>query len=206
MGTSNFHNSNARKIYVVLESYEQPVLDEDGNETEETETYTPDSYEAEDLTDYIQETFKEQHKDLYWFKKDTNSYNELRSFGAGYICTLIDEKCFGDVQLNVRINCFIRSGYYEAANLDWELQIDCNSYSYNDDECGEGFELSIDDYYNSSMSEGLKKIQLKNMNKWIEKTKESLIEKVETIFEEIANPYLKVGTFSNGETVYQKAQ
>ena len=60
MGTSNFYNKNASRVYVVLESYESPILDENGDETDELETVCPDSTDCDMLVEYIADVLLEK--------------------------------------------------------------------------------------------------------------------------------------------------
>jgi hypothetical protein len=56
------------------------------------------------------------------------------------------------------------------------------------------------------MNGGLKTIQAKNIVKWIEKTKAEAIEMVEKAFRESSEEYGRLGTFSNGESIYKKIE
>ena len=55
------------------------------------------------------------------------------------------------------------------------------------------------------MNRGLQVLQNKNAVKWAEKTKTELIELIEEVFTKVSQPLNVVASFSNGETIYQKA-
>jgi hypothetical protein len=60
LGTSNFHRVNARNVYAVLMDYEQPVLDDDGEETDELEMRSVDDFEIDDFVENIFQHLKEK--------------------------------------------------------------------------------------------------------------------------------------------------
>lgn len=201
MGASNFHRVNASKVYVVLESYERPVLDDDLNETDEMETVSPERYEVDEFIEYAKEHFND-NKGRFSFSGshcNENSEHELRSYPTTFLGIFNDGKQFGDVYAGVELKCFMRSAYYDGANLDWELTVTLGGGVCEGD-------ITMDDYpYCSDMNVGMRKIQLKNINKYIDKTRTEIINHVEALFEKLSTPYLLVGTFSNGESIYQKA-
>ena len=160
------------------------ILDDDLNETEETETISPDEMEVADCYGYITEKLSEVKNVKFIEFNQKRSEYENRNFSSTYLGTIYLNKEFGDISAEVCINCFSRAGYYEAACLDWEC------------------ETEIDD--NSSMNAGMLKIQQGNTEKWVEKTKDKLVELVEKVFAECSTSYRKLGTFSNGESIYEK--
>jgi hypothetical protein len=199
MGTSNFHKVNASKIFAVLMPYETPVLDENFNETDELETLECDEFDLEYLVESIIDDMKELGDNLYYHFKNIESLEELRSFPSSYLGSLTKEKSFDDVEVYINIHAFLRSGYYEGANLDWEcyLSIDNNK------------EISIDEY-NGSINDiyfiSDDKELIESIDNWIKETKSSLIEKMESVFEKNSEQYVVVARFSNGETIYEKIE
>ena len=198
MATSNFHNANASKVFVVLENYEQVILDEDGEETDETEYRTPDEWECDDFVSHAKGLIEKNKGKFDFYNGEQRSKEELRSFCATFLGQLYQRKDFGDVCVEVNINAFLRSGYYEAANLDWELVVYVDGYEFEDD-------IILDDIRGSWMNEGLKAIQVNHINKYISKTKDAIVEHLEHIFEQLSTPYVVTARFSNGETMYEKA-
>jgi len=203
MGTSNFYNVNASKIFAVLMPYETPVLDENFNETDELETLECDEFDLEYLIDSIINDMRELGDDLYYDFKDKRSLKELRSFPSSYLGSLTKEKVFDDMNVLVYVHAFLRSGYYEGANLDWECDI-----SIDDDK-----EVFFDNKYDELkdiypiLSDKNKNTRLiESIDNWIKETKSSLIEKMESVFEKNSEQYVVVARFSNGETIYEKIE
>jgi hypothetical protein len=199
MGTSNFYNKNASKVYAFCISYEDDVLDENGESTGKKEIRQPEEYDWQDSVDYFRELLSE-HKG--YDKKDSWEKNGLRSYCGKVIGIIKEQKTFGDMDVIVAIEIISRSGYYEGSNLDWNL-----SYCYyNDfDDSFNEDDVKSDFVYYSDMNAGLATIQAKNACKWMEKTAESLVRFTEEVFEKCTTPLVVSARFSNGETWYQKA-
>jgi hypothetical protein len=200
MGTSNFHNVNARNVYAVLMNYEQPVLDEDGNETEEMEDRAPESWECEDFMEQLKEdakTLAPTKKVKYYDKCDEDTH-KLRSFSSHKLFQFYKQKSFGDITITVTINCVLRSAYYEGASLDWYMVYDTPNYK--------GDEIDFQDDFDdcSYMPAGMKKIQCKNAERFASKTTDELIEVVEEFYKQNSMPLGVTARFSNGETIYSK--
>lgn len=202
MGTSNFYNKNASRVYVVLESYETPILDENGDETDEVETVCPDSTDYDLLTEYVADVLLEKStaKGVKFHQYDKkNSCYDSRNYEAPYLGSIYKTFVHCGIQFDLTLNAFMRHGYYEAANLDWEVELSFEGNRYDDDE---DFVLAYDDFEDNR---GVLKMNIQNINNKINKFKNELVEICEDCFETVSTPYLKVGTFSNGETVYEKA-
>jgi len=195
MGASNFHYVNASRVFSICESYEIPVLDDDGNETDETEYFYPDSDDFECEVDNIKSLLKESGES-FW-DVETRSREELRSYPTTFIGTIYRSKTFGDVEVQIEVHCYARSGYYQGACLDYEteLSIDGNEV----DEVDGNFQ----DAY-SNMNEGMLKIQERNAEKWANNTISELADVVEGVFAKCSTQYTKVATASNGEAFYHK--
>jgi hypothetical protein len=195
MGTSNFHNVNASKIFAVLMPYETPVLDEDFNETDELEIRECDEFDLEYLVYSIINDMKELGDNLYYHFKDKKSFDDSR-----YLGSLTKEKVFDDMNVLVYVHAFVRSGYYEGANLDWEcdISIDDDKEVFFDNKYDE-----LKDIYSILKDKNKNKRVIKSIDNWIIKTKTSLIEKMESIFEKNSSMQLTVcAKFCNGETIY----
>ena len=89
---------------------------------------------------------------------------------------MIDE----DDEERITINLILRSGYYDGANLDYNID-----------------GVSVDDWFDS---EGFydKDIE-KEMEDWVDKT----CDIIESVYEKYSNAYVIVYKFSNGETGYK---
>ena len=189
MGTCNFTRGNARRVYAVLMDYEDFVLDEDGNETEETEMRSCEDWDIDDLIYYIEEKFAE-HKGKY-------SYSHNGEFDN--IGTLSIDKMFGDCSVEINLTALMHSGYYEGASLDWKMVIYVDGSTTDVDSVEYDFK-----YCNSDMNGGMLKIQGSNAQKWVNKVSEEMIEIAEKVFTEVSMPLKVVATFSTGETIYEK--
>ena len=206
MGTSNFHYKNASRVYAVLMNYEDEILDDNGEPTGETETRYPDEYEVDELKDFIKNEIEDLENGQYFnWVKDTG---ELRSYPSSYLGSIRSCKSYGDIDIDVYIHAFLRSGYYEGACLDWTLQVDINGNGeYIDDEDISDAANDIRKYASSDMSKGLRTIMAYKAEKWIRSEADRLSGIMENIFSRNSDVEMrKVATFSNGETIYEKIE
>jgi hypothetical protein len=181
-------------------NYEQPVLDDNGDETDETETRSPDLYESHEFQDELREDAKELAPTLgisYHHCCDKDPH-ELRSFSSIDLFQLYSRKDYGDIDITVNINCVMRVGYYEGCNLDWHITYDVCGNNRDEIDFTDDFES------HSDMPMGMIKIQCKNAERWAEKTKDYLIEVTEEFYKKKSMPLSVAAKFSNGETMYQK--
>lgn len=202
MGTSNFHNVNAYNVYAVLMNYEREILDDDGNETDETEPVACESWEVEDFIDDIRtqaEALTVGSNFKYYKELEMADPHSLRSYGSTPLFQLYHKKDFGDVGVEININCVARHAYYEGASLDWYV----SSTIAGETNLIEDTDYEIDEYI-SDMNAGLRKIQERNVKAWATSVKDSLIETVEKLFTENSMPLVVTARFSNGETHYAK--
>lgn len=202
MGTSNFYTVNARNTYAVMMNYEQEILDEDENETGETETIAPELWEINEFIDSLREQAEAVTlgSNLKYYKElEMEDPHSLRSYESTSLFQLYACKGFGDVEVQVNINCVARHAYYEGASLDWYLTCtfagETNLIEHTD--------YTIEDNM-TYMNAGLRKIQSKNAEKWVDNIQDSLINAVEKLFTENSMPLVVTARFSNGETHYEK--
>jgi len=174
MGTSNFHTANADKTYVVCD------------------------YEWDDDNGWMWEECKENllsdlivHLRTFTADKDIKSEDELRSFPTISLGSTYQSVVLMDVGVTITANIFMRSGYYEAACLDWELNIEGSA---GDNYCS--MEAFIEDLL--SHLEGNEKEELRALET-------NLITEVEKAFAKVSTPYNLIGSASNGEAFYGKA-
>lgn len=200
MGTSNFHNINARNVYAVLMNYEAPVVDEEGNETDELEYHTPDTWEVDDFICLIKEDAEElaDKSNFSYHGTIDPDPHELRSYSSIPLFQFFRHRKFGDIGVSVNINCVARVGYYEGANLDWYV-----TYNICGDDTDEIDFLSSMQHY-SYMPAGMIKIQAKNAELWAAMITDELIDATEEFFKKNSMPLGVTARFSNGETVYSK--
>lgn len=200
MGTSNFHNVNAGNVYAVLMNYEQPVLDSEGNETDELEYHAPDIWEVDEFKQMLIENAKEHSvlNNVSFHHTCDNDPHELRNHNSLKLFQFYKQKEFGDINITVNINCVIRIGYYEGGNLDWYMTYDVGGNTIDE------IDFLLDMDYYSNMSPGMIKIQCKNAEKFATKAKDELVEITEELFSKNSMSLSVVARFSNGETMYQK--
>lgn len=201
MGTSNFLNRNARRIYAVLMDSEEAILDDEGNETDETEYRSADEWEYEDLKDNLINEFKVSS---FKFHEGGVLTDNNRNFHGTLLGKLSSYKDYLGVEVGIEIKAIIRSGYYEGANLDWELEYSLDGYDADEIE----YAIAEWEYQaNKEFNLGLVKMNSKNVEAWITTEQEKLIEEVERIFAANCGIKLqKVATFSNGETIYKEVE
>ena len=220
MSASNFHRGATSKVFAVLMDTEETFKEcsecghkhydyeysldtlnecENGCEgatfsEEGTEYKGCESYEYDDFKEYLRETAKESKKQFLYLE-ESGSDND-RNYCATNLFSYSTSKMFGDIEIEVRVIGQIVSAYYEGASLDFVVEFN-------------GEENEEPDFYwdfdNSDMNRGLQVLQNKNAIKWAEKTKTELIELIEEVFTKVSEPLNVVASFSNGETIYQKA-
>ncbi|MEY2869829.1 MAG: hypothetical protein RIR01_2331 [Bacteroidota bacterium] len=203
MGTSNFHSVNAHNTYAIFMSYEQPKLDDEGKEiVGETETVSPESWECDDFIAELKisaEKLAIENNVKYYKSVEKSDPHELHSFPSTELFQLYTQKTFGDIEVQVNINCVIRSGYYEGACLDWYITASyANEVYYIKD-----IDYTIDEYM-SNMNAGLRTIIARKAQAWVEKSKDMLVNIIEEFYKINSTPLMVTARFSNGETVYQK--
>lgn len=183
MGTANFYVKNASKYFVVLENSQE----EDG------EVYPPEQWEIEDFKNDIHERFEQLP---FGFQKDDKWVDD-----STYLGTMSIDRNFGDISVEVQIDIILRSGYYEAAVLDWEVK-----FYVDGDEVDQDYIWSdrIIEYSTSDMSKGLQAIQFGHIRNWYPKAMDKLIEETEKVFETVCSTKLIcIGRASNGEAFYK---
>ena len=122
-----------------------------------------------------------------------------RNFGGAAIGTL-SLSCPYKFDISIEIECYIRSAYYDGCNLDYEINYAACQCDYDNIS-----DMVTDSHYYSGYdNNGMTKLQSKNLEKWLTKGTEQLINEVEKIFTQYSEPLNKVATFSNGETIYKK--
>ena len=181
MGTSNFYNNNASRVFAISDS--------------EIE----DQWEWDDLIENIKCSF-----DSKGFDREDGYEGGLRSYPGTYIASKTVYKSFGELEVGIEIKAILRSGYYSGANIDWEVNYNLAGDSFSDekpdkDDIIEAFWR----YYD--VKAGMATIQSKNIFKFYEKTEQELVNEVEAILTEVTEPLVVTARFSNGETWYAPA-
>ena len=221
MGTSNFSRlKNASKYYTIFMNVEEKYVecnecDEKFYEYEpEYETAESELYCGKCGSDAIE--FKEEDRSLEsWEIDDWESYfrecleniggeyEDERDMDRKYIGAFNFSKWYADVLVELRFRLYYDIGYYEGANLDYDILV-YNGFEYSD-ELENSLECIFED--SDDLSVGMQKIQAKNAMKWIEKVKAETSEKIENLFSEVCDSRFElVGTFSNGESIYKEVK
>ena len=197
MGTSNFHNVNANKIFAVTFP---DYLDEDSGEMIEDD-FGYDDLKANLISEF--ESLNNPKKGIVFLNKYGSDTHELRSYPSYVIGTLRQCSDFKSVSVLCEITLVIRSGYYEGVNLDWICNFEIESSTYEDCEIEPQSVEETIEYYTEIKGENLPKRALQVCN-WCNKTKEELVNKIEKIYGDYSDKLNVVAQFSNGETIYEK--
>lgn len=198
MGTNNFYKKNAKNYYAVLMNDEDYCYE----------------YAYDDFKEYLNDTLKQEFKDNYY------KHEKIISFSNSYSGTELgeievlninhDESKYSDYyELYIYIYPVIRSGYYEGANLDYNINFefhyddkDGNIISFDNDD------FIIDTTYEEKILELIKVIEHnvkhnKRLIKKINKEFNNIIDKLENIYSQLSTPLIKIGGFSDGTAIYK---
>ena len=184
MATGNFYSINARNIYAVYQENEHDdfIYDDVKNNI------------SNDLVTYVKSS------EAYLGYSD-NNYVDACLFD---VVSLTEE--VAGIPISVDIELLMRSGYYEGANLDYEIMYEVDNVKFDDiSEAWQAFyDVATWDY---DMNKGLATIQAKNASKRLESMCDKLVENVEKILKENCTHVLQVSArFSNGETWYSEVK
>lgn len=205
MGTNNFYKKNAKNYYAVL-------MNDDYND----EDYYCE-YAYDDFKEVLNDTLKQEFKDNYYKHKEIIAFsNPCSGSELGEIKVLNtthDKSKYSDYyELYIYIYPVIRSGYYEGANLDYNITFEfiCedksskygNSISFNNNDFIA--DLSIDEIIiqiTKTIKDNIKynKRLIKKINKEFYNT----IDKLEKIYSQLSTPLIKIGGFSDGTAIYK---
>jgi len=182
MGTSNFHTANAQATYVIDYGEDQDLWDEC----------------QEYIGNWLQEVDSNFEPD-----DSLNSNEELRSFPSSSIGSIDWELNYLNLNFTYCINIFIRSGYYEAANLDYEFEwlIDGCDYYENTTDVISKLEEDLE-YYD--IKPGIWALHGSRLQTKLESIESEAIQHIESLLTQVSTPYGVTGHFSNGETIYHK--
>lgn len=167
MGASNFGRANASKSFEVLMGYEV-----ENEETGEMEYYQPEQWECDEFRSEL----KLQLEKLPYSDRDLK-----RGGDEIGLCVLSEYKNYGDIEVGVRIECFMEIGYHEGGRLDWEIEYYANQSEYDKIDLSD---IEAEFEYSSDLRVGLQKILSKKALAWMEKTKEEMIKAVEEVYEQ----------------------
>jgi hypothetical protein len=183
MATSNFYSKNASKIFAT--------------DFDEQEFY--DEFKI-NLSISLEEV-ADKSKTIS-FSPYGNDDDELRSYPSDVIGQLYASREYdmGDdtkVEVMVNVNAVVRSGYYSGCNLDYcyNFQVDNSTFSNIDDTV---------DYLENYGSRAMAEYKAGFATKFLSKTLDEIVEKMEEVFSQYTDSYVVTARFSNGETIYEK--
>lgn len=174
-------------------------------------TVNGDSWEyqnlIENLTDQLEEMASNHRLTFYPEDKWNGNYERV-------IGTLCGVKIYGDIGVEVGVEVHLESGYYEGVKMDYRIMVQRNKYgeiSEVDEEdtveilLEELFDTDTEYMSESNMNLGMRVIQRNRAVKWVHKEIERISEIVEEVLSLNSDQELRlVGTFSNGESIYEE--
>ena len=205
MGTCNFHKHFALNYYVVDG---KRYYDSDWNELDEWE----EGCNVQDDTEYLLENIVDGAIESGW--KLPSDKSRIGYSDDWVLCEKWEDKdlIVGTTPIEIQMQVICCPGYYEAANLDWDLRfhIPGSGWDYNlsdfcsieelADEIADAF-MDYEDVWN----EGLKKMQKKNIvKKALERIREVGLKVDDFCKQNCTGVYGVSARFSNGETWYTK--
>ena len=206
MGTSNFYNKQASRIFAVTGSYE----DEDG-EMQEDEFIWEDT--RSNVMYELLAIDKDKEIDWEFVRGDDVPVEELRSYGATSIGQFYTGVHYAGTDFTITIIPKTVGAYYEGFNLDFDIRVD-NDQGYgeiiNDGvECGvseDDMEYMFEEYeYQEPYMKG---VLAMHKDRLIEKINDVIsdgVERVEKAFSDFSDPRVLVCQASNGEAFYERA-
>jgi hypothetical protein len=193
MGTSNFYKVNADKYYAVH------MNDDEGN-------YTDIDFEAE--TDRIDEELEDRGYENVGYKDRPRRSDDAQVLGQLFVSE-------PDDLFMVEATVLLRAGYYEGANLDWEISIvppmEWEDFSeFQDMNLKEQRDMVYNELLVASDRGYIDRKYLKQYEQItdaLSETIENVIEKLRRDFGQIAQRTLiRTATFSNGNSIYSEVQ
>lgn len=176
---------------------EEPVYDDDGNDTGETECRSPETDEINEELSYFRERLSNV-KDYPTIDLKDWDQEGLRSYPSRFIKSWGMCKRFAGVYVDLELNAKVTSGYHEGACLDWDFKMTLNHCEYDD--------FDVADFTDHcDHNAGVAAFTYPKANKWANNMKDQMINDMEAIFAELSGIQLEVvATASNGETFYKQ--
>lgn len=187
MATSNFHTTETDTVFVI--------------------DYGDDEFMWQECHEHIANHIKELCP-TFEPNSDLTSQAELRSFPASSIGYWEFDLCYLNPRFTFRVNLFIRSGYYSAANLDYESE-----WLIDDDDCygslespSDVIEELINEYERYDVNPGILAIHSNRLESKLDNLTSESIKLVESLLSQVSTPYGVTARFNNGETMYEKLE
>lgn len=192
MGTSNFYNKNASKIWGVETSY----YDEETNEEIE------DEFLWEDTRNNVSTSLEKIaiQKSRTYYEDSSLDVVQLRSFPSTSIGSYCKYFYFCNIEFGVLLIPHTTSGYYNGFNLDFDIHLSVSEL-YEKYDNMEDFILEIKE----SLLENHKglRMNLGNLQKRFGILLSEMIDEVESVYEMYSSSLEEFAKFSNGETIYK---
>ena len=190
MGTNNFYNQNASKIYAV----ENAHWDEELEET----IYDDSAWdEVRECVGYDLEVVASQKNRIWNYDDDVDLGGTLMSYPSKSIGEYTTKFTYCNEIFEVSLIPLTTEGYYSGFNLDYDIRYYSTNAGYADDM--EEFMFWV------CHKDKLLNMHQTRLHKKIEAIIDEMAEEVETIFARHSIPLYKVATFSSGEAVYKEA-
>ena len=184
MGTANFLNVNASKVYAC------DVDDE----------VMADITMGQIIHDINEELKKSWVKG--WDIAEVEKWTNERSYPSKIFGEVYKYFEFYGVEVTAQINLIIRSGYYQGCNFDYEFEFEVDGTTYDSiDEVERDFEEYASDY--AGKAEHLLRYHLSSFIRKLEDEIGEVINIVEKVYAEHTIGLCKVAQFSNGEAIYE---
>lgn len=193
MGTGNFMKRDAKKYYVVTDEQRDYVVDAVYEELEKLEKKTSEYSIHFGVGE-------DDYRVRGHFAESIGEISVRLPFSLAGVEEEVADIFWAD------INVYIRNGYYEHANLDYEVTIKDEIFGEIEDEDElfgliEAIKEEYGDEITQSSKEKLSVVVIKRYVRLIE-LKNELIQKIEEILEKYSEPYNLYVQFDNGETIY----
>jgi len=177
MSAPNFAITNASRYFVV-----------EANE----------SWEYEDILACIQDAFRTQKWENEICFSNENKSDDNRSYPGIIFGYLSASKYYERVgEANVIIELVLRSGYYEAANLDYEIRYEVEGIEYDNPQ-------DVNVLHVANLPPKQAKLYNRWIANWMEDTTGKMTSKIEAIYSRFSEQYIRTALFSNGEAIYSK--
>lgn len=194
MGTSNFYSKD--ELFVA-----------ELNDEEDYDILTDNiCYRLDVLDDKISSKNKRIEFDIYGGDEPTMTHSGAsieRNFSSVKCGQVTARSTFMGLELRMDLDILVRNGYYEHTNIDYVWNFSVDGIDFNEED--EGFEvLKYSDM--SHYPEGLIEMNRKRLDKRIEDMRAMVREVFLFIGKTYGKEYNVAARFSNGETMYSKAQ
>lgn len=175
MGTRNFYIKNASRTF----SFGMNYQDEDGN------TVYPDEWEYNDTRSNIYYELEKVCEEKGYYIEEDNSW---LGDDSRVICEISKSHPKYDILgISISIICLSRIGYYEGAVMDWQIGVINIGHSSGDSMYELQDLISDIEIEYAEDQRGLAKIHAKHILKWLEKSKDELVDVIEKVYEQFTD-------------------